>query len=164
MAKNKFITKPRQVDYANIRWAPVVNCVVKYKGRFLVVQRSRNLGPFPLYWNGVSGFLDDRKSLNEKVVEELREEAGMPKRKITRIRLGEIFDLEDPKCRKTWIVHPVLVEVDDEAVKLNWEAKSYKWVTLREARKLKLLPGFNRVLEKLSAWIDNERGSRCPKK
>ena len=82
---------------------------------------------------------------------EIKEELGIDK--IKRIKLGEIFDQEEPKYKKTWIVHPVLVEVDTDNIKLDWEAQSYKWVTLKEAMKFKLLPGFDIVLKKLSLWI-----------
>ena len=153
MKKPKFKLKPGQIDYTHARWAPVINCVLKYQDKILVVQRSKELNFYPAYWNGISGFLDDQKTLDQKVVEELREELGMPKSKIRKIRLGEIFDREEPKYKKTWIVHPVLVEVATDKIKLDWEAKNYKWVELEEVKKLKLLPGFDRVLEKLSLWI-----------
>lgn len=153
MEKPKFKLKPGQIDYTNARWAPVINCVLKYQNKILVVQRSKKLNFYPAYWNGISGFLDDKKTLDQKVIEELREELGIPKNKIKRIRLGEIFDQEEPKYKKTWIVHPVLVEVATDKIKLDWEAKNYKWVKLEEVKKLKLLPGFDRVLEKLSFWI-----------
>jgi len=145
----KFQPKPGQVDFTNVRWAPVINCVLKYRNKILVVQRSRDLNFYPGYWNGISGFLDDKKSLTEKVAEELREELGIPKNKILKIKLGEIFDQEELKYKKTWIVHPVLVEVKTDKIKLDWEAKNYQWLSLNEIKKLKLLPGFNLVLNKL---------------
>lgn len=153
MKKPTFKVKPGQVDYTNARWAPVMNCVLKYKDKFLVVQRSKELNFYPGYWNGISGFLDDQRSLNEKVADELREELDMPKNKIKRIRLGKIFDQEEPKYKKTWIVHPVLVEVKTDKVKIDWEARNYKWVTFQEAKGLKLLPGFDEVLKRLFPWI-----------
>jgi len=153
MKKPIFKPKQGQVDYTNARWTPVMNCVLKYKDKFLVVQRSEELNFYPGYWNGISGFLDDQKNLNEKVAEEIKEELGIPKNKIKWIGLGEIFNQEEPKYKKTWIVHPVLVEVATDKVKLDWEAKNYKWIELEEAKKLNLLPGFDRVLEKLSSWI-----------
>ena len=145
----KFQPKPGQVDFTNVRWAPVINCVLKYRNKILVVQRSRDLNFYPGYWNGISGFLDDKKSLTEKVAEELREELGIPKNKILKIKLGEIFDQEELKYKKTWIVHPVLVEVKTDKIKLDWEAKNYQWLSLNEIKKLELLPGFNLVLNKL---------------
>ncbi len=117
-----------------------------------MVQRSKELNFYPSYWNGVSGFLDDRRSLNQKVADELKEELGITKTKIKKIQLGEIFDQEETKYKKTWIVHPVLVEVKTDKVKLDWEASNYKWLTLQEVKKLKLLPGFDEVLRRLSSW------------
>jgi isopentenyldiphosphate isomerase len=149
---NLFKPKTGQIDYTNARWAPVINCVLRFDGKILLVQRSGELNFYPSYWNGISGFLDDQKSLNQKVFEELKEELGIPRAKIKKIQLGEIFDQEEPKYKKTWIVHPVLVDVKTNKIKLDWEAKNYKWLTLSEAEKLKLLPGFDKVLSKLSVF------------
>lgn len=146
---SKFQPKPGQIDFTNVRWAPVVNCVVKYGSKFLVVKRSEEMDLYPGFWNGVSGFLDDQKSLKQKVEEELREELGISRKNIKNIYLGEIFDQEAKKYKKTWIVHPVLVEVSTDKIKLDWEAQSYRWVNYFQAKKLKLLPGFDMVLEKL---------------
>ncbi|MDP1706673.1 MAG: NUDIX domain-containing protein [bacterium] len=143
-----FKPKSGQVDFTKVRWAPVINCVVKCGDRFLVVRRSQELGFYPGYWNGISGFLDDRKSLREKVEEELREELRMPKGNIKKIILGQIFDQEAPQYKKTWVVHPVLVEVKNDKIKLNWEAKEYKWVSFEELRKMKLLPGFLELVKR----------------
>ena len=153
MKKPKFKLKPGQVDYTNARWAPVMNCVVKYRDRILVVQRSKELNFYPGYWNGISGFLDDKRSFEEKVKDELGEELGLPGKMIEKIKLCEIFHQEAPKYKKTWIVHPVLVRVKTKRIKLDWEARNYKWIKLTEAKKLKLLPGFDQVLEKVSPWV-----------
>ena len=153
MKKSLFKPKPGQTDFTNVRWAPVINCVLKHKNKLLVVQRSKGLNFYPGYWNGISGFLDDQRSLRQKISNELREELGIPQAKIKKIRLGEIFDQEEPKYKKTWIVHPVLVEVETNKVKLDWEARNYKWLTLQGVKKLKLLPGFDEVLRRLSPWI-----------
>lgn len=148
-----FRPKKKQMDYTQARWVPVINCVVKYGEKILVLKRSKKLHLYPGYWNGVSGFLDDEKSLEEKVWEELREEIGITKAKIRKISLGEVFDQEDTKYRKTWVVHPVLVEVTTDKVRLDWEAEEYRWCTFHEVRKLKLLPGFGQVLDEVERLI-----------
>lgn len=152
----KFVSRPGQVDYTDARWAPVMNCVVKHSGRILIVRRSDEVGFYPGYWNGVSGFLDDDRSLEQKVADELREELGIPEDAIENIRLGEIFDQDAPDIGKTWIVHPVLVDVATDAVTLDWEATRYEWVTPDQARGRRLLPGFDTVLEKLLPWMREE--------
>ncbi len=145
----KFQLKPGQVDYSSARWAPVINCVVKYDDKILIVERSSDLNFYPGYWNGISGFLDDGRSLEQKVKDELQEEVGINDDKVLSIKLGEIFHQEGPGYKKTWIVHPVLVEVSTNEIELDWEAQSYKWIKPEEARNFKLLPGFDKVIKSL---------------
>ncbi len=150
----KFKPKSGQTDYTKIRWAPVINCVLKHQDKILVVQRSREKIFYPGYWNGISGFLDDNQALEQKVKDEIKEELGINSKNIIKIKLGEIFDQDEPKYKKTWIVHPVSVEVATNQIKLNWEAQNYKWIKPEEAKKMRLLPRFDEVLKKLSLWTE----------
>lgn len=143
----KFKPKPGQVNFTNARWAPVINCVVKYKNKILIVKRSDKLNFYPGYWNVISGFLDDHQTIKEKVTEELKEELGITKNKIISIKIGQIFDQEEPKYKKTWIVHPVLVLVKTDKIKLDWEAQNYKWIYRKEIKHYKLLLGFDKVIK-----------------
>lgn len=154
--KNHFKTRPGQVDYTKIRWVPVINCVVRHKNNILLVLRSSVLRFYPGYWNGISGFLDDHKSLREKVRGELKEELCISASAIRSIRFGEVFDQDAPHYKKTWIVHPVLVEVATNKIKLDWEAKECVWVTIKEARRFKLLPGFDHVLLTVERLINRK--------
>ena len=79
MAQPKFIPAKGQVDYTNIRYCPVTNCVVKHKDKILLVKRSNDLNLYPGFWNGISGFLDDNKIVEDKVKEELFEELNISK-------------------------------------------------------------------------------------
>ncbi len=144
-----FKAKPGQVDYTHARWAPVINCVVQNGSKFLIVKRNSSMRLYPGYWNGIAGFLDDRKTLEEKVKEELCEEAGIKASDILSIKLGEIFDLDDPKYRKTWIVHPVLVKVKHRKIRLDWEAEEYRWISAKEIKRFKITPNFEKVLKAL---------------
>lgn len=143
--------KPRrgQIDFTRARWAPVINCVVRHEDKILLVKRSSGMKLYPGRWNGISGFLDDRRSLEEKVKAELKEELGIPERCVQSIQRGTIFDQEAPQYKKTWVVHPVLVDVSTDAVRLNWEAKEYAWVDLQNIKQFDLLPGFGKLLETL---------------
>ncbi len=147
----EFKPKDGQIDYTSARWAPVINCVVKRGDKILLVKLSPELNFYPGYWNGISGFLDDSRSLEEKVKDELKEEIGIEERDILSIKLCGIFHQEAPEHKKTWIVHAVLAEVKTEKVKLDWESEEYRWVRIEEAKHYKLLPGFERVLEAVSA-------------
>jgi 8-oxo-dGTP pyrophosphatase MutT (NUDIX family) len=149
MSISKFVSRPGQVDFTNIRYCPVINCVVRYEKKLLIVERSEDMRLYPKYWNGISGFLDDGKSIEEKVKEELYEELGIGNDDVVSIRLGEIFDQEAPEYKKTWIVHPVLVVVKSDRIRLDWEATRYRWVMPDEVNNYKLLPDFDKVVEKI---------------
>ncbi|MDP6388003.1 MAG: NUDIX domain-containing protein [Candidatus Pacebacteria bacterium] len=149
----KFKPKDGQIDYTNARWAPVINCVLKHKGKILLMQRSSELNFYPNYWNGISGFLDDSRDFGQKVKDEIQEEAGIDSKEIESIRLGEIFHQEAPEYKKTWIIHPVFVEVNTDKVIPDWETQDYKWIEPAEAKNYNLLPSFDTVLDKLSHWI-----------
>lgn len=137
------------MDYSNIRYCPVINCVASYRDKILLVKRGENLRLYPGYWNGVSGFLDDDKSIDEKVYEELEEEVGINKGQVAAIKRGNVLVQESKEYGKTWLVFPIRVEVKSDKVDLDWEASEYKWLTVDEGRKLKLLPGFDEVLNEL---------------
>lgn len=143
----KFKPKPGQIDYTNIKRAPVINCVVKFNDEILLVKRNSNMHFYPDYWNGISGFLDDNKNVEEKVIEELSEEASIGKGDIVSIKQGDIFEQAAPEYDKIWIVHPMLVEVDTKKIKLDQEAQNYKWLKPEAALRLELLPGFDMVLK-----------------
>ena len=101
MAEPKFVPRKNQVDYTNIRYCPVNNCVLRYKDKILLVQRSKDLRLYPGYWNGVSGFLDDDKSVKEKVYEELKDEVGITPSNVVSIKRGNVLVQESEKYKKT---------------------------------------------------------------
>ena len=152
MKPPKFKARKGQVDFTNIRWVPVINCVVSHKDTILLVQRNKDMHLYPGYWNGISGFLDDSKSLAEKVCEELQEEIGLDKKEVISIKLGQVFDQDEPKYKKTWIVHPVLVKVNTNKVKLDWEAQKYKWVKAKDIKTMDILPGFDKIVESFNLF------------
>ena len=145
--RKKFKVKPRQTNFRNIRWAPVINCVLEYKNKILIVERNKDMHFYPKCWNGISGFLDDDKGLKEKVFEELKEEVGLNKKDISSVRFGKVFDQDEPKYKKTWIAHPVLVKIKTDRIKLDWEAQNYKWINPREIKKFKVVSGFDLAIK-----------------
>ena len=149
MPEPKFVPKPGQIDFTNMRRAPVINCVLRYNGKILIVQRSANMKFYPSYWNGISGFLDNERSVAQKAKDEIKEELGIEEKDIITIYEGEVFEQEEPSYNKTWLVHPILVDVNTDKITLDWEAQKYEWINVVDAKKYKLLPGFDKVLATL---------------
>lgn len=152
MAEPRFEAKPGQIDYTNAKYVPVVNCVVRFGTKILLVQRAAGMKLYPNAWSGVSGFLDDHEGIENKVREELREEINITGDDIISITEGEAFDEDDPAHGKIWTVHPVLVEIKTDQIALNWEAQDYRWVTVEEVENFAILAGFKRVLENLALF------------
>ncbi len=152
MNEPHFEAKPGQIDYTNATHAPVINCVVRYTDKILLVQRAAGMKLYPNAWSGVSGFLDDHEGIENKVREELQEEINITGDDIISITEGEAFDEDDPAHGKIWTVHPVLVEIKTDQIALNWEAQDYRWVTVEEVENFAILAGFKRVLENLALF------------
>ena len=152
-ASPEFSRNPGQMDYTHARYVPVINCVIKNNDKILLVQRSEKMQYYPNYWNGISGFLDDNQSLEEKVREEIREEIGLSDEHILSINQVGLFEYEEVQYNKVWITHPVLVEVNSGHIKTDWEAQDYKWVTLDAAKTFNILPGFEKVLELVEYYL-----------
>ena len=146
MSEPKFVPKPGQIDYTNIRYAPVVNAVVTNGDKILLVRRSPDMRLYPNFWNGISGFLDDVSSIKDKVYEELHEELGFAKNDVAELTIARPLLQEAPDYNKTWLVVPVLARVTTDKTKLDWEAAEAKWFAPDEIKTLNLLPGFTEVL------------------
>jgi|GEM_PF-231820 len=146
---SEFRPKPGQIDFTNITRVPVINCVVRYNGKILLVKRSGGMKFYPNYWNGISGFLDDDQTIEEKVLEELNEELGINEDNINSMKKGSIIEYEDSAYKKTWLIRPVLVDVNTDNIKIDWEAREFKWVLPEELKNFELLPGFDKVVESL---------------
>jgi len=46
---------------------------------------------YPNYWNGISGFLDDNKSVTEKALCELEEELRIPADAVKELRRAQVL-------------------------------------------------------------------------
>lgn len=66
-----------RIDYTNARACPVLNCVVVYGDEVLLTLRSKEVIAYPEMWNGISGFIDVIKPLEEIALQELEEELGI---------------------------------------------------------------------------------------
>lgn len=141
MSQPKFIPKPGQVDYTNIRYAPVVNTVVTYDGKIFCVKRSPDMRLYPNHWDWICGFLDDSKSIEEKAREELNEELGLQGDDIESLTRGNPWIDEAPQYEKTWLIVPVLAKVKRDTFTLDWEASEGRWFEPGELTKLKMPHG-----------------------
>lgn len=139
-----------RIDYSNSNKAPVLTCFVKYGDKILLLKRSDKVRTYQGLWNSVAGYLDDFRSLEEKALEELREELGITVDIIKQAKLGRPYELVDDEAKKIWIIFPVLVELNKEPViKLDWEHTDYKWIDPADLKSFNIVPGLDKTLAKV---------------
>lgn len=137
-----------RIDYSNSDTAPVITVFVRYKDKILLMKRSDKVRTYKGKWNTVAGYLDELRPIREKVLEEVREELGIGKDNVLSIRLGKSYKFTDNQANKTWIVHPILVELKTKpAIKLDWEHTEYKWIKPEKLKEFDTVPKLEKSLE-----------------
>lgn len=143
-----------RIDYSSSDKASVLTCFVKYKDKILLLKRSDKVSNYQGLWNTVAGYLDEFKPLEEKAREELQEELGITADMIKKIKLGEPYEFEDKKINKTWIIFPVLVELNKEPViKLDWEHTEYKWIDSADLKKFDIVPNLEETWGRVNMYF-----------
>lgn len=140
---------PMPIDYTHAKSAPVIVIYVKYRDKFLLVKRSEKMLTYQNQWSCLAGFVDDDKTMEDKVVYEIQEELGLKKEDIKSIKKGETYLFVDDALGREWIRHMFLVEISNPSIKLSWEHSELVWATPEEAKKYETTPGFQEDLEKM---------------
>lgn len=73
-------------DYSHAKSAPVIIIFVKYRDKFLLVKRSTKMLTYQGLWSCLAGFVDDDKTMEEKVKFEIEEELGLNQSDIKEIK------------------------------------------------------------------------------
>jgi ADP-ribose pyrophosphatase YjhB (NUDIX family) len=136
-------------DYTHARSAPVIIIFVKYRDKFILVKRSEKMLTYQGLWSCLAGFVDDDKTMEEKVAFEIEEELGLKRTDIKEIKKGDTYLFVDNDLDREWIRHLFLVEITNPNVKLSWEHTETVWVLPDEAKNYKTTPGFNEDLVKI---------------
>lgn len=147
------------IDYSDQINCPIVTCAVFYNGYTLLAHRGASVAEYPGMWAMIGGFLLPRPPA-DAVLEELNEEAGIQPSDVTRlyvapmrVRLDRAMRLNDSppyKYKRRWYEFRCMVELNAKTTPVtNWENRELKWMPVREALKLPLLPS-NRTT--LAMW------------
>jgi isopentenyldiphosphate isomerase len=138
-----------RIDYTNSDIAPVLTVFITYNNKILILKRSDKVLTFKGKWNTVAGYLDELKSLNEKIHEELREEVGILPDNIKSYHFGESYKFTDSYSNRTWIIYPILIElINEPEIKLDWEHTEYKWIIPSDIVKYDTVPNAAKSLKR----------------
>ncbi len=137
-----------RIDYSTSDKAPVLNCFVKFESQILILKRSDKVRAYQGLWNSIGGYLDEPVALEEKVLEELREELGIMPDLILQIKKGKPYELFDDEIQKTWFIFPILAELKMQPeIKLDWEHTEFKWINLGDLKDFETVSGLEKILE-----------------
>jgi len=137
-----------RIDYSDSYIAPITTVFVKYQDKILLLKRSDKVRVYQGKWNSVAGYLDELKTLREKALEEVQEELGIDKNNILSFYAGKPYKFTDAEVDKTWIVHPVLLELKNKPdIKLDWEHTEYKWIKPEELREFDIVSKLDESLK-----------------
>ncbi|MBL8014755.1 MAG: NUDIX domain-containing protein [Candidatus Doudnabacteria bacterium] len=125
----------------------VLAFVVNAEGRYLLLQRSPERHEHPNVWNVVTGYINERESVEAAAVREVKEETNLDT-EILIVGKPEFSDEED----KRWVGFPVLLrdlgssgfEMDED------ESQTSKWVTKEEFSQMGL-KWLAEILQRLKA-------------
>ena len=137
-----------RINYSDARVCPVVNCVVRCGEMVLLTRRGEDVIAYPNTVNGISGFIDEIKPLEDVVYQELSEEVGLERTDVKEVKIFSEIIQTDNELNREWRVYPALATIDNMfEPKINWENKEAVWMTIDEAKSQELMPGFREVLE-----------------
>ncbi len=112
------------------------------KDRLLIVKRGNDLWEFP------GGGVDWGEDPQKAAIRETKEETGLDATNVRMVTItSATYEKGDDEKHSVYVVYKG--ETDSEDVKLSGEHKEYRWLTLTEAKFMKLALNAEGVLELL---------------
>ncbi len=139
-----------RIDYSNAHKAPVLTCFVRVEDKILLLKRSEHVHTYQGKWHTVAGYIDEPKPIRQKALEELEEELDIHSEDVSGFTAGEPYEFFDEGAKKSWIVHPVLVELKNKpVVTLDWEHTEFKWISPDEVEGYDTVPNLDESLRRV---------------
>ncbi len=143
-----------RIDYTTAPKCPVINVIVVYKQRALLLKRSDKVMAYKGKWNCLGGFLDEVGTIEDKIHEELREELSVLPTLVERIAYVDPIEVVDSVIGRTWLIQPAVVVLKEQPIiTLDWEHTDYAWVTEDEIKKYDTVEGLDKLIEKAFAAL-----------
>ncbi len=141
--------KDGRINYSDSIMAPIVLVFVKYKGKFLLLKRSKKVLHYQGMWNVVSGYMDELKPIRKKALEEIEEELGITEAIINTMTVGDAYTYTDKEIDRTWLVCPVMVGLSKKpSIRLDHENCEYRWISPAEIDEFETPPDLKKTLAK----------------
>ena len=147
-----------RIDYTNAETCLVISIFIRCKNEILILKRSDKVGSFRGKRNTVSGYMDEPKSIIEKAFEEIKEELGISPEFIYSIKIGKKYKTKMSGIKKTWIVHPVVVELKEKPdLKLDWEHTEFRWIKPQQIKDFDVVDKLEKAFKNACTYTDTQK-------
>ncbi|MFC1968390.1 NUDIX domain-containing protein [Chloroflexota bacterium] len=139
-----------------------VTSFLESENEILILLRSERVSTYPGKWAGISGSLDNNKTVDEQAIVEIEEETGLSREHIQLIKKGKplLFDDEDLKVRK--VIYPYLFHIENRnRVKIDWEHRQLKWIKPEDIDKYDTMPKLKETLAQVLSWHSEDDAQRA---
>ena len=123
-----------------------VTGIVKYKNKILILKKSPDDWNYPSKWSFCSGFVKEFEAAEDTVIREIKEETGLNAKILKR---GNLFEVEDKKKNKRWVVTCFLCKVNSNKAILDHENTEFRWIDFKDINKYDTVPGLKKDLKVL---------------
>ena len=130
-----------RLDYRKSDTCLVLTIFIFYKKKILLLKRSNKVGTYKKKWNTVTGYIDEKKPLYDKIREETQEEIGLNVENISSYKSYNFFEFEDKEIKKKWIIFPAKIKLNKlPKIQLNWEHTEFIWIYPEELITFNIVP------------------------
>ncbi|QDX40021.1 NUDIX domain-containing protein [Salarchaeum sp. JOR-1] len=135
----------------------VVTCVLRHRGRVLLLRRSDAVGSYTGRWGMVAGHAEGAP--DEQAWVEIEEETGL-RDACTLVRRGDPFSVDDTDRGTRWTVHPSLFDCERRQVTPNEETTDWEWVNPVEIRRRETVPDLWTSYRRVAPTVETVREDR----
>jgi 8-oxo-dGTP diphosphatase len=121
--------------------------IINAKSQVLLIQRSEK-SSYPGYWQLVEGKMENDESPNETIAREVREEIGV---QVTKLELNSVLHNEIEAKGLKYLCFRIVFNttISSNKIKISNEHVAFGWFNKNDVMKLQLLPGTEKILNKL---------------
>ena len=120
--------------------------IVRHKNKILILKKFPKDYNYPNKWSFCSGYVKEFESGEDTVIREIKEETGLDAKIV---KTGKLFQINDIKNGKSWVVMPYLCEAKSQNIKLDHENADFMWISHKDINKYKTVPGLQKDLKVL---------------
>lgn len=130
-----------------------VTSFLESENEVLILLRSQHVSTYPGKWGGISGSLENNRTVDEQALVEIEEETGLSRDDLKLIKKGNPLLLNDENLNLRKVIHSYLFHIEDRSkIKIDWEHEQMKWIKPEDIDNYKAMPKLKETLAQVLSW------------